>query len=242
MLKISDLTVLCADNLVLNKLNLTLEAGSLHVLMGPNGSGKSTLAYTLMGHPKYTVINGSILFNKSDLLALPIEKRARAGLFLACQYPQEVPGVQVFTFLREAHRMLSGTELSVSEFKKMVLDIFDLVKLDASFLYRHLHDQFSGGEKKRLEIAQFLLFKPKLAILDEIDSGLDIDGLAIMAKALSHARTENRSLTIILITHYARILEQVSPDFVHILQQGTIIRSGNNTLTYEIEQRGYGEL
>lgn len=242
MLKINNLTVSVADKFVLQDLSLILEPGSVHAIMGPNGSGKSTLAYTLMGHPRYIITHGSIELNGVNLLELPVEKRARAGLFLACQYPQEVPGVQVFTFLREAYRMLVGHELPVADFKKLILDIFDVVKLDHSFLYRNLHEQFSGGEKKRLEIAQLLLLKPKIAILDEIDSGLDVDGLALIAEAIAHACRENRALTVIIITHYARILEHVVPDFVHILQNGKITQTGSSILAQRIDQRGYYEL
>jgi Fe-S cluster assembly ATP-binding protein len=219
-----------------------LQPGTVTVLMGPNGSGKSTLAYTLMGHPAYTVTAGSVLFGDLNLLELPVEKRARAGLFLACQYPQEVPGVTVFTFLKEAHRMLTATELSVSQFKELLYSTFDTVKLDHSFAYRNLHEGFSGGEKKRLEVVQLLLFQPKIAILDEIDSGLDVDALKSVAQALQSAREHNPILSILLITHYTRILKYIIPDAVHILAQGKLIASGKSELAELIDQRGYDGL
>jgi Fe-S cluster assembly ATP-binding protein len=242
MLKIRNLTVSVADKIVLHDINLSVEAGCLHALMGPNGSGKSTLAYTLMGHPRYKINAGTIEFNGINLLELPVEKRARAGLFLASQYAPEIPGVQVFTFLKEAYRMLVGTEITVSDFKNLVLPLFDLVKLDHAFLYRNLYEQFSGGEKKRLEIVQLLLFKPRLAILDEIDSGLDVDGLKLIAHAIAQLQQENKQMSIILITHYQRILNYVMPDHVQVLQSGIITHTGNSLLAQQIEQQGYHEL
>jgi Fe-S cluster assembly ATP-binding protein len=242
MLSIQNLSVVCGENKVIDDFSLTLQPGTLSVLMGPNGSGKSTLAYALMGHPRYTVTAGTVLFNTHELLSLPVEKRARCGLFLACQYLQEIPGVQVFTFLKEAHRMLTGQELSVAAFKELVYAALDAVKLDHSFAYRNLYEGFSGGEKKRLEIAQLLLFKPSVAILDEIDSGLDVDALQAVAEALSRARDDNPAMSILLITHYTRILKYLVPDTVHILKEGTLIASGDKYLAEHIEQKGYNGL
>lgn len=242
MLKINNLTVTLQEKKVLENVNLDLESGSLHVIMGPNGSGKSTLAYTLMGHPRYTVQSGSVYLDTTNILELPVEQRARAGLFLACQYPQEVPGVQVFTFLKEAHRMLTGLDISVALFKEQLYACMDMVKLDHSFAYRNLHEGFSGGEKKRLEIVQLLLFKPKVAILDEIDSGLDIDGLKVLAQALEQAQKQNPSMTILLITHYQRMLDYIYAHKVHILVHGTITASGDATIISQVEQKGYDGL
>jgi Fe-S cluster assembly ATP-binding protein len=242
MLSIKNLKVARVDKIVLESFNLVLESGSLHVLMGPNGSGKSTLAYTLMGHPGYTVCSGQAMLDGVNLFELPVEKRARLGLFLACQYPQEVPGVSLFTFLREAHTMLTREELSLQDFKERLYALMDRVKLDYSFAYRNLNDGFSGGEKKRLEMLQLLLFKPSVAILDEIDSGLDIDGLKIIAQALQTARQENPKLTLLLITHYQRILSYIQPDYVHVLLNGTIVKSGESILATEIEACGYDGL
>lgn len=242
MLSLDNISISCSETKVINNLSLSLIPGTVAVLMGPNGSGKSTLAYTLMGHPNYTVTHGSIFLNGHNLLELPVERRARLGLFLACQYPQEVPGVQVFTFLKEAHRMLTGQEPSVSDFQQLLYTVFDAVKLDHSFAYRNLNEGFSGGEKKRLEIAQLLLFQSKLAILDEIDSGLDVDALKLVAEAINSARKQNPVMSIVLITHYARILKYIIPDTVHILMNGTIVKSGNLSLAELIEYKGYDGL
>ena len=238
MLQLSNLTITLDDQPIIKNLSLDITKGSVHALMGPNGSGKSTLAYTLLGYPQYEVIKGSALFNGEDLLSLPTEKRAREGLFLASQQPPAVPGVQVFTFLKEAHRMLTGLEIPVSEFKKEVYAAFDAVKLDHSFVYRNVHEGFSGGEKKRFEVAQLLLFKPKLAILDEIDSGLDVDALKNLAEVLNKERKQS-SLSLLIITHYKRILDHIQPDYVHLLSQGSIWASDNHTLADRVDREGY---
>ena len=239
MLQLSDVTIALEDKPILQNLSLTIRPGTVHALMGPNGSGKSTLALTLMGHPSYAVVSGSLLFNNEDIVALPVEKRARAGLFLICQQPPAIPGVQLMTFLKEAHRMLTGEDISVAAFKERVRAAFDAVKLDESFLYRTVHDGFSGGEKKRFEIAQLLLFKPKLAILDEIDSGLDVDGLVTIAMAIKQAQKDNPDMSLLMITHYNRILEFIEPDYVHVLAKGKLCASGDNELAKQIEQNGY---
>jgi Fe-S cluster assembly ATP-binding protein len=238
MLKISHLCVALEEKPLCKNLSLEIKPGTVHALMGPNGSGKSTLAQTLMGSPAYTVVSGAISFNGEDLLALPPEKRARAGLFLAYQNPPAIPGVQVMTFLKEAHRMLTGMETSVADFKEMVYAACNAVKLDHSFLYRNVHDGFSGGERKRLEVVQLLLFKPKLAILDEIDSGLDIDALMQVTQALNEERKKGE-LALLIITHYNRILQYIEPDYVHIMSQGTIWDTGDKSLALSIEKHGY---
>ncbi len=242
MLFIKNLVVTRDDKQVLNDLSLVLGSGELHVLMGPNGSGKSTLASTIMGHPSFVIRSGQVIFDNQDVGLLPVEKRARAGIFLACQYPQEVPGVQIFTFLKEAHRMLTNIELSVADFKQLMYQMLDIVNLDASFAYRNLNEGFSGGEKKKFELVQLLLFKPKLAILDEIDSGLDVDALKILAQVLTYAKAQQPMMSMLMITHYNRILEYIQSDYVHVLTQGRIVRSGDSRLSWEIEQRGYDGL
>lgn len=240
MLKVKNLHVEIDGKSVLESITFEIPDSELHVIMGPNGSGKSSLAYSLMGHPKYSITNGSVLLNTQDLLSLPVEKRAREGLFLASQYPQTVPGVKVFTFLKEAHRMLTGQECSVSEFQDLINKVFELVGLHTSFAHRNLYDGFSGGEKKRLELAQLLLFKPRVAILDEIDSGLDVDAIKHIAAAIEHARSANPQLSILLITHYNRILEYLSPSCVYLLAGGKIVKSGDKSLAQIIEKDGYG--
>ncbi len=238
MLKLEHVTIALQDKPVCKDISLEIKAGEIHALMGPNGSGKSTLAQTLMGSPAYEVVKGAISFKGEDLVALPPEKRARAGLFLAYQQPPAVPGVQVLTFLKEAHRMLTREELSVGEFKEKAYEACDLVGLDHAFLYRAVNDGFSGGERKRFEILQMVLFKPTLAILDEIDSGLDVDALVQITKVL-HEQRKNQNLALLIITHYNRIFNYIEPDYVHILSQGKIWETGNKSLAYKIEQEGY---
>ncbi len=241
MLYISNLCVSLEETLILKDVSLAFEAGTIHAVMGPNGSGKSTLAATLMGYPQYQVLSGSVQFNGEDLLAVPIEKRARSGLFLASQHTPCIPGVPVFTFLKEAHRMLTGEEVSVAAFKDRVYAAFDAVHLDHSFVYRFLNEGFSGGEKKRFEIAQLLLFKPRLAVLDEIDSGLDIDALNLITQVLLEEKKRNPLLTLVIITHYNRMLQALEPDQVHILARGKIRVSQGKELAHMIEERGYDE-
>jgi Fe-S cluster assembly ATP-binding protein len=238
MLHITNLTVTLKEQPILKNLSLTIEPGAIHALMGPNGSGKSTLAATLLGYPQFEVVEGSITFNGENLRELPMEKRARLGIFLASQQPPAVPGVLVFTFLKEAHRMLTGQEISVSEFKTQVYEAFDKVGLDHSFVYRNVHEGFSGGEKKRFEIAQLLLFKPKLAILDEIDSGLDVDALRNITKVLN----ECKDTAFLIITHYKRILDYIKPDKVHVLYKGSIWASDDHSLAEVVDKRGYDGL
>lgn len=241
-LHLKNISIVFDSKTIIDNLSLICTAGTVHAVMGPNGSGKSTLAATLMGHPAYTLTNGLILLEEINLADLPVEKRARSGLFLAAQYPQEVPGVQVFTFLKEAHRMLTGQDISVTDFKQLVYAAFDRVNLDHSFVYRNLHEGFSGGEKKRLEIAQLLLFNPKVAVLDEIDSGLDVDALKTVAQAIQYAKTINPNLVVIIITHYNRILEYLVPDYVHVISQGKLLVSGSRQLARTIEEQGYNGL
>ncbi len=241
LLRIINLNVSIEDEVILNDVNLAIAQGSVHALMGPNGSGKSTLAYTLAGHPRYTVTSGSVTLSEQDIVQLSPDKRAKLGLFLAFQQPYEIPGLSVFTFLKEAHQAITGNSLSVKEFQDLLQAHMKLLQFDSSFMYRNLNEGFSGGEKKRLEVLQMLVLQPTLVILDEIDSGLDIDALNIVGQAIGYARKENPALSVILITHYQRILHYIQPDYVHVLCNGTIVQSGDYTLAHEIEQKGYND-
>ncbi len=239
MLNIKNLSVSADSTPIITHFSLTCGPGTVHALMGPNGSGKSTLAYTLIGHPKYTVTEGSITLNDRALLELSVDKRAREGLFVAFQYCQEIPGVSMLTFLQEAYRAYTGNNLTTQAFQELLYKTVDNLQLDHSFIYRDLNDGFSGGEKKRFELLQLVLFKPKVAILDEIDSGLDVDAIKIVAQNIQQARRENPKLILLLITHYRRILDYIKPDQVHILSDGTLITSGTEELIEIVESKGY---
>lgn len=239
MLVIKNLTVTVQDKTVIDNLCLTIDSNQTHVLMGPNGSGKSSLANVIMGHPKYQVISGEIMFANHNILELPIEKRARLGIFLSYQYPISVPGVQIFTFLKESYRMLCSVDLSITDFKEKLYNAMDQVDLDYSYAYRNLNDGFSGGERKKLEIVQLLLFKPKLAILDEIDSGLDVDALKLIALSINNFKVARPDSSIIIITHYQNILNYIKSDFVHVMQDGKILKSGDSILASTINACGY---
>jgi Fe-S cluster assembly ATP-binding protein len=239
ILSIKNLAVSIEDREIIKNFNLEIEAGSIHALMGPNGSGKSSLANTLMGHPRYSVKGGTIFFNEIDITNFSPDKRAKQGLFLAFQYPQEIPGVQVFTFLKEVQRALTGNDIPVEELYDQLCNYLQLLSMDESFAYRNVNEGFSGGEKKRFELLQLLMLKPKLAILDEIDSGLDVDALKVVAHGLAIARKESPNLSILLITHYQRILNYIEPDFVHVMQDGYLIKSGDASLAQAIDQEGY---
>jgi Fe-S cluster assembly ATP-binding protein len=222
---------------ILRGLDLSLPQGEVHALMGPNGSGKSTLAYTLMGHPRYEVTSGTVTYRGRDILALAPDERARAGLFLSFQYPTAIPGVTMHNFLRTASKAIHGDELPPREFRKLVGEQMALLKMDPSFATRYVNDGFSGGEKKRAEILQMGVLRPQVAILDETDSGLDIDALRTVAEGVEALR--GPELGVLLITHYQRILNYIKPDHVHVMYRGRIIRSGGADLAEEIEARGY---
>lgn len=239
MLTIKNLFVSIDQKGILKSINLEMMPGSVHALMGPNGSGKSTLAYALMGHPAYTITAGSIECNGADITHLPIDKRAQAGIFLAFQSPLEIPGVTVFNFLREANAAITKKIISTKEFQQILFEQMDILNIDHAFAYRNLNAGFSGGEKKRLELLQLLVLKPQIAILDELDSGLDVDAIKIVAAGLQAARAANPSMAIIMITHYPRLLNSIHPDFVHIMNHGTIVQTGAAELAHLIEQRGY---
>jgi len=241
MLAIRDLSVTVEGKQILNGLTLELPAGEVHAVMGPNGSGKSTLAHVLAGRPGYEVTSGTVTYEGRDLLALAPEERARAGVFLGFQYPVEIPGVNNVYLLKaalNAQRKQRGLpEVDAFEFLSMVRDKMKLMQMEDGFLSRGVNEGFSGGEKKRNEILQMLVLEPKLAILDETDSGLDIDALKIVAAGVNSLRSPERSSLV--VTHYQRLLEYVVPDVVHVLVRGRIARSGDRTLAAELERRGY---
>ena len=241
ILEVRNLTASVAGVPILMGLNLTIRAGEVHAIMGPNGSGKSTFAKVLAGHPSYTVTGGEVLFQGRNLFELRPEERARAGLFLGFQYPIEVPGVSNSAFLRLAYNTVQGArgkdELDPLEFDDYVQDKLKLLEMDPAFLERSVNEGFSGGEKKRNEILQMALLEPTLAILDEADSGLDIDALRIVAHGVSQLRTQDNA--VLLVTHYQRLLNYIVPDFVHVMDGGRIIKTGGKELALELENRGY---
>ena len=242
-LAIKNLHVSIDDTEIINGLSLTINTGEIHAVMGPNGTGKSTLAYTLMGHPSYEVTAGEITLDGRDVLAMEPNERALAGLFLAFQYPSAVPGVSIANFLRmavNARRKLDNPEdkgIPLLEFRKLLIGNLDRLKISHDFAGRYLNDGFSGGEKKRVEILQMLTLQPAFAILDEPDSGLDIDAIKVVAEGVNAMRGEN--FGGLLITHYQRILDYVRPDFVHVMMHGTIVASGGAELAADLEANGY---
>ena len=241
LLKICDLTVAASGKTILNGLNLELPVGEVHALMGPNGSGKSTLAQVLAGRSDYAIVRGTVSYQGRDLLAMPAEERAHAGVFLGFQYPVEIPGVNNVYLLKatlNAQRKARGEpEVDAFEFLGLVREKMKLMRMDESFLNRGVNEGFSGGEKKRNEILQLLVLEPTLAILDETDSGLDIDALKVVADGINTLRRAERSF--LLVTHYQRLLNYVQPDRVHVLADGRVVKSGDRTLALELEQRGY---
>lgn len=241
MLSIKDLQVSIEDKAILNGINLEVKPGEIHAIMGPNGSGKSTLANVLAGREEYEVTGGSIEYLGDDLLEMEVDERAQAGIFLAFQYPVEIPGVNTATFLKQtinSVREARGEEaLSAPEMLKLIREKTAMVGMDQKFLRRSLNEGFSGGEKKRNEMLQMALLEPKLALLDETDSGLDIDALRIVSEAVNKMRSENRSFVI--VTHYQRLLNYIEPDHVHVLYNGRIVKSGDKSLALELEAKGY---
>ncbi len=241
ILSVKNLSAEIDGNLILKGMNLEIKAGEIHAIMGPNGSGKSTFSKILAGHPAYTVIEGEVIFRGQDLLELDPDERATSGLFLAFQYPLEIPGVSNVDFLRVAYnakRKKAGLdELDAFDFDELVQSKVSLLKIDPAFLSRSVNEGFSGGEKKRNEILQMALLEPKLGILDEIDSGLDIDALKVVANSVNQITTpENATL---VITHYQRLLNYITPDFVHVMAEGRILMSGAKELALELEAKGY---
>ncbi|MBZ0334755.1 putative ATP-dependent transporter SufC [Marinobacter sp. JH2] len=244
MLSIKNLHASVEDKEILKGINLDIKAGEVHAIMGPNGSGKSTLSQVLAGNEAFEVTSGEVTLNGENLLERSIEERARDGVFLAFQYPVEIPGVSNLQFLRTAvnamrkHR--GEEEMNAAEFMKLAKEVSKQVDLDPSFLKRGVNEDFSGGEKKRNEIMQALLLQPKLAILDETDSGLDIDALQVVSNGVNALRAEDRA--ILMVTHYQRLLNHIVPDYVHVLAGGRIVKSGGRELALELEERGYGWL
>jgi Fe-S cluster assembly ATP-binding protein len=224
---------------ILRGVDLVVGAGEVHAIMGPNGSGKSTLANTLLASPEYEVTGGRILFKGDDVTAWPTDVRAKQGMFLAFQYPQEIAGVSVIQFLRQALSARKGIDLSVLELRLAIMDWMKRLGMDASFADRYLNEGFSGGEKKRNEVLQMAILEPDLAVLDETDSGLDIDALRTVAKGIREVRKDRSALGIVLITHYQRLLEEITPDRVHILIDGRIVESGGPELAERLERDGY---
>ena len=224
---------------ILRGIDLTVNAGEVHAIMGPNGSGKSTLANTLLGNPDYELTGGTVMFQGEDITFWDPEARGKAGIFLGFQYPEEIPGVPVLQFLRQALSARRGLDLSVLELRMAILGWMKRLEMDPSFMDRYLNEGFSGGEKKRNEVLQMAILEPELAILDETDSGLDIDALRIVAKGVQEVRKERPQLGVVLITHYQRILDEIQPDFVHILVEGRIVDSGGPELARRLENEGY---
>jgi Fe-S cluster assembly ATP-binding protein len=224
---------------ILRGIDLAVAPGEIHAVMGPNGSGKSTLANVLLGSPEYELTAGTLRYRGDDITAWPTDVRAKAGIFLGFQYPQEIPGVSVIQFLRQALSARKGIDLSVLELRLAIMDWMKRLGLDSSFTDRYLNEGFSGGEKKRNEVLQMAILEPDLAILDETDSGLDIDALRIVAKGIREIRVDRPALGIVLITHYQRLLDELAPDHVHILVDGRVVASGGMELATEVEQRGY---
>jgi Fe-S cluster assembly ATP-binding protein len=242
LLKIQNLHAAVAEDgtEILRGLDLEMNTGEIHAIMGPNGSGKSTLSKVLSGHPGYEVTDGSVLFRGEDLLELEVDERARAGIFLAFQYPVDIPGVSIANFLRTAVQAnRPGEEVDIFDFQEELLDRMQLLEMDPVFAERSVNEGFSGGEKKRNEILQLAMLRPSLAVLDETDSGLDIDALKVVAAGVNRLHTENPEMSFLLITHYQRILNYIQPDRVHVMMQGRIARSGGAELAHELEASGY---
>ncbi|HLD51422.1 Fe-S cluster assembly ATPase SufC [candidate division WWE3 bacterium RIFOXYC1_FULL_40_10] len=243
MLNIHNLKVKLAnkDNEILSGVNLEIKENEIHAIMGRNGSGKSTLAQTIMGSTSYEVTSGDILFNGKSILALSPTEKSLQGIFLSFQHPSEIPGVSILGYLRMIYNKRAAKPLSPIAFKKYIQEKLDLLGIPKEFLNRYFNEGFSGGEKKRMEMLQMLVVEPKLAILDEVDSGLDVDSLKIVSKAVTYLH-ETTGMAVLLITHYTRILKYIEPDFVHIMDTGIISKTGDKNLAHKIEEVGYEEL
>ncbi len=238
-LEIKDLHISIGEKPIVKGLNLTIRQGEVHAIMGPNGTGKSTLAKAIAGHPDYTITGGDVLMDGQSILAMEVDERARSGLFLAFQYPSEIPGVSIANFLRAAvqARMAEGEELDATAYYKRLYSKMDMLKIDRKFTSRSVNEGFSGGEKKRCEILQMAMLEPKFSVMDETDSGLDIDALRIVSEGVNALR--GATLGILLITHYQRLLNYIVPDYVHVMWDGRIVKSGDKSLALELEAKGY---
>ena len=239
VLSIKDLQVEIEGKQILKGVNLEVKGGEIHAIMGPNGTGKSTLSSSIMGHPKYEVTNGTVTLDGDDVLEMEVDERARAGLFLAMQYPSEISGVTNADFLRSAlnSRLGEGNEISLMKFIRKMDKQMEFLEMDLDMAQRYLNEGFSGGEKKRNEILQLMMLEPKIAILDEIDSGLDIDALKVVSKGINEMRGED--FGCLIITHYQRLLDYITPDYVHVMMQGRIVKSGGPELAQRLEAEGY---
>ncbi|HEY8297336.1 MAG TPA: Fe-S cluster assembly ATPase SufC [Candidatus Baltobacteraceae bacterium] len=243
-LVIHDLRASVADNSILKGIDLTVEPGKVHALMGPNGSGKSTLAFSLTGHPNYRVTSGSVTLDGQNVLEMASDKRAKAGLFLSFQYPAAIPGVKVANFLYAARQAVKPGDLTPAKFRAMLMEKLDILDMDPGFLGRYLNDGFSGGEKKRLEMLQMAVLGPKYAVLDETDSGLDVDALRAVGKSVNAMResAEGKDTGFLIITHYPRILQYIVADVVHVMMDGRIVKTGGADLANRIEREGYDKI
>lgn len=237
LLNIKGLKVNIDDKEILKGLDLNINKGEIHIIMGPNGSGKSTLAYTLMGHPKYEITDGTIEFDGELINEMKADERAKKGIFLSFQYPEEIPGVTVEDFLRTAKTSVTGKMQGIMAFKKLLKEKMDLLEMKEEYASRYLNLGFSGGEKKKNEILQMSILEPRLAILDETDSGLDVDAIRIVAEGVKRIKDESRS--ILVITHYNKLLDYLEPDYIHILLDGKIVKTGGMELAKEIDEEGY---
>ena len=240
-LEIKDLHVAIGEKQIVKGLSLTVRSGEVHAIMGPNGTGKSTLAKAVAGHPSFTITSGDVLLDGKSILAMQPDERARAGLFLAFQYPSEIPGVSIANFLRAAvqARLGEGEELDATAYYKRLYSKMDMLQIDRKFTSRSVNEGFSGGEKKRCEILQMAMLEPKFALMDETDSGLDIDALRIVADGVNAMR--GPKLGVLLITHYQRLLDYIVPDIVHVLSKGRIVKTGGKELAHELEASGYAQ-
>ncbi len=240
MLNCTNLSVSIKKKTILNDLSLAIAPGSVHAIMGPNGSGKSTLAHTIAGNPLYKVTNGDMQFREKTITQLAPHQRARLGIFLSFQQPPAIPGLKVLLLLKEAYRALHPKDdIDTERFQQQVEQYLSLLRMDRAFLYRNCNEGFSGGERKRFELLQLLVLKPTFIILDEIDSGLDVDALALVARVVNMLRAQDDQRSFLIITHYQRILDHVQPDYVHVLCDGSIVDSGNASLVHQVDQKGY---
>ena len=238
VLEINDLLAEIEGKRILHGVNLKIKKGEIHAIMGPNGSGKSTLARIIMGDPRYRIISGEILLNGKSIKEIPTEERSKLGLFMSFQQPIEISGLKLFNYLRTIYSIHNDSNITFQEFIKYVQEKANLLKIDSSMLSRNLNEGFSGGEKKKVEILQMMIIRPKFGIVDEIDSGLDVDSLELVARSINEINVNDKS-GLLLITHYMRILKYVQPNFVHVLMDGKIVKDGDYSLALEIEEKGY---